>query len=858
MNKVFKVIWSKTKNCYVVASELAKSHTKAPSAKGISRVLVCGVLACVLSCGAVMPVIAAGNANNINADNDATITGADVWEYLQGNGIGLAGGNNASAFDIVIGKDATTNSTASAASIVIGKNAQGLTGNTNLAIGTNAVSDNYAAIAIGTNAVSKGRSSVALGDGIDISGGSSVVAVGTSIRASGNNAVALGHNTYVKNGGIAIGDGAVVQGMSNIAFGRNSVASGSTAVVSVGHKAGDTYYGVSEMSNTDSFVSNYTEYQYEEDFFRKIINVGDGTSANEAATVGQTIELVAGDNVTVVPDDTATNSIGQKRYKISAIGGGASYSAGDNISIENNIVSATGLVKYDNEDKDVASLEGVRGTKLTNLKAANLTQASTDAVIGNQLWSVKQDIIGFASDINRNKANITTLNQSVTDALSSVSAVSDLVDAIDSLKADASLNNLSNQGKAVIATAAADAVQAYMAEHGGSTGNTNESARPRLMALTAPVLTVDPEQGVTQEDLDAKADISYVDNALANKADISDVEALSSTVSNLETNLTGSINTLDSRVSDTESALSTVVDTLDTKADKDAVYTKEETDTKLADKADKTDLDLKADKSELDAKADKDASNIDVDAWAEKLGTGEIAEGNTGLVNGGTVYNTIKELGNNNMVQSDGQTISIGKDDTADSVSIAKADGTGRTLRGVLVDPEDDTSAANVGYVNAIADNFAQGINQGFARMDDKINKTGAGAAALANLHPIDTDGDTKLNIAAGIGRYHGETAGALGLFYKPSDRVMMNISSTVGNNDTMFGAGVSIAVDKPVAGGMSKAQLVKAVNSQAEQIEQQNAKIQQQDAKIQQQDAVNQALLQRIIKLEQSLAEKK
>lgn len=58
MNKVYKVIWSKAKNCYVVASELAKSHTKAPKSGVMSRALVAGVLACVLSCGAVMPVYA--------------------------------------------------------------------------------------------------------------------------------------------------------------------------------------------------------------------------------------------------------------------------------------------------------------------------------------------------------------------------------------------------------------------------------------------------------------------------------------------------------------------------------------------------------------------------------------------------------------------------------------------------------------------------------------------------------------------------------------------------------------------------------------------------------------------------------
>ena len=58
MNKVFKVIWSKTKNMYVVASEFAKSHTKSSRSAVISRTLMAGVLACVLSCGVVMPVMA--------------------------------------------------------------------------------------------------------------------------------------------------------------------------------------------------------------------------------------------------------------------------------------------------------------------------------------------------------------------------------------------------------------------------------------------------------------------------------------------------------------------------------------------------------------------------------------------------------------------------------------------------------------------------------------------------------------------------------------------------------------------------------------------------------------------------------
>ena len=58
VNKIYKVIWNKAKHCYVVVSELAKSHTKSSKSGMMSRSLVAGVLLCVLSCGMVMPVYA--------------------------------------------------------------------------------------------------------------------------------------------------------------------------------------------------------------------------------------------------------------------------------------------------------------------------------------------------------------------------------------------------------------------------------------------------------------------------------------------------------------------------------------------------------------------------------------------------------------------------------------------------------------------------------------------------------------------------------------------------------------------------------------------------------------------------------
>ncbi|WP_278673942.1 ESPR-type extended signal peptide-containing protein [Acidaminococcus fermentans] len=81
--------------------------------------------------------------------------------------------------------------------------------------------------------------------------------------------------------------------------------------------------------------------------------------------------------------------------------------------------------------------------------------------------------------------------------------------------------------------------------------------------------------------------------------------------------------------------------------------------------------------------------------------------------------------------------------------------------------------------------------------LDNRIDKVGANAAAMANLHPMDFDEDSKVSVAAAVGNYRSETAGALGVFYRPTDRVMMNVSTSFGNGENMIGGGVSFKLGK-------------------------------------------------------------
>ena len=104
-------------------------------------------------------------------------------------------------------------------------------------------------------------------------------------------------------------------------------------------------------------------------------------------------------------------------------------------------------------------------------------------------------------------------------------------------------------------------------------------------------------------------------------------------------------------------------------------------------------------------------------------------------------------------------------------------------------------------------------------RMDSKIDKVGAGAAALAGLHPLDFDPDEKWHVAAGIGNYGSETAVAIGAFYQPTDDILYNIATTVGDGRNMVSGGVSIRFGQKSHQSRSKKAMAKEIIELREEV---------------------------------------
>ena len=151
-------------------------------------------------------------------------------------------------------------------------------------------------------------------------------------------------------------------------------------------------------------------------------------------------------------------------------------------------------------------------------------------------------------------------------------------------------------------------------------------------------------------------------------------------------------------------------------------------------------------------------------------------------------------------------TVALDKNITVDSVKVGdktyiSADGLNANDQKVTNVKAGDISETSKDAVNGsqlyktnqeVANNTNR-INQ----LGSRVNKVGAGAAALAALHPMDFDPDDKLTFSAGYGNYGGENAAAIGAYYRPDEKVMFSVGGTVGNGENMVNAGVSFSLDR-------------------------------------------------------------
>ncbi|MDU4557965.1 MAG: ESPR-type extended signal peptide-containing protein [Negativicoccus succinicivorans] len=211
----------------------------------------------------------------------------------------------------------------------------------------------------------------------------------------------------------------------------------------------------------------------------------------------------------------------------------------------------------------------------------------------------------------------------------------------------------------------------------------------------------------------------------------------------------------------------------------------------------------------------------------ENLVVGDITEGDkkvgynlklnkelTGLT---SVTSNEFKAGDNVTINNEGLTIKDGP-----SVTTKGIDAGGKTITNVA-DGKADTDAVNVRQLNAITNRSDQNIailGGKVSELDGRIDRVGAGAAALAALHPLDFDPDDKWDFAAGYGNYSGANAVAIGAYYRPNEDTMFSVGGSFGGGENMVNAGVSVKLGQGNNVTTSKIAMAKEIKDLRAEVE--------------------------------------
>ena len=188
---------------------------------------------------------------------------------------------------------------------------------------------------------------------------------------------------------------------------------------------------------------------------------------------------------------------------------------------------------------------------------------------------------------------------------------------------------------------------------------------------------------------------------------------------------------------------------------------------------------------------------------------GKVEKDNTGIVTGGTVYKETR-------IEKDGNYIK--KNNTAGENLIAL----------------DKQVGINTGKINKNTETINI-LGKQVGNLDTRINRVGAGAAALAGLHPLDFDPEDKWDFAAGYGNYKGANAAAIGAYYRPNEDTMFSIGGSFGGGENMVNAGVSVKLGRGSEYmKLSRAEMAQKLEEQSKEIREMKAKDKERDAQMQ------------------------
>ena len=728
MNRIYKLVWNRVRNCYVVTSELAKSYGRNNGNKlGVTGRVVAGALAVLL-----------GSSLSLGTAFAEGVTSGDgAHKYQQG----IAIGDNAAAVD----------STAS----------NGHSGNTAIAIGANSKASvgnplsqdvNTGAIAIGTGARAD-YASIMIGN-ID----SVPTTTGLSGYALGTTTIGIGQGVKIEN---SVGNG--------ISIGTGSTSSNSFDSVSLG-----TGNNISNGNNNVALGAGINI-----DGLSNVVALGAGSSAEGAVS-------------------TAGMTIGRQNYNF----------AGTNVN---------GTVSIGN---------GTTQRTLTHLAAGRVDAGSTDAVNGSQLFAVAQAAAAARTTITGGSHVSVSSNTGAGGSTNYTISVNG-TDTIAAGNSDLATSNgvyqygqtLINNGLKFGANSASGAANPATAKLGSTVNVVGEGAKADTEYSGDNLKTVVSQDGAGNTTITVKMDKNPTFDSITTIGD-----AHIGGAANIDGNATVGGDThlkQDLQVDGNTNIDGNTTVGGDTHLKQDLQVdgnTNIDGNTTVG-----GDIHLKQD-LQVDGNTNIDGNaavggdthlkqDLQVDGNTNIDGNAAVG-GDTHLkqdlqVDGNTNIDGNTTVGGDTHLKQDLQV--DGNTNIGGNTTIA---GDTHIQQNLQVDGDANIKGdvhAGVGYFNDIQ--LPGGSLTGrLDKMDTRINRVGAGAAALSALHPQDFDPDNKWDFATGYGNYKDAHAVAVGAFYRPNEDTMFSVGGSFGGGENMVNAGVTFKLGQKSTVSRSKVSMAKEI----------------------------------------------
>ena len=794
MNHIYKVIWNHAKHCYTVVSEITKNHSH--SNKRVRSMTAVVAAAMMLTGFGGMAIEAANPAND---DVNIAVGKGASTNTTMGNPVGLVSGY-----------------------IAIGENAYAWNGGNPDGIGRK---ESY--LDFNQGAVSK-------------SGLLTKAKVTNGTKLAG--AIAIGKNTMARTGSVTVGDYTYVgklgdievdpakkmtlnNGVYSTTLGASSYNSGSMSSVTgafsiISHK--ESKYNLYEMQNFGATVygslnsiESSKSTSSAAGTANSVLGFGNRTQNTNASLVWGTgnevtnsIEKVKLNNLNwnqVSASDAqkqiieAMQSSDYAGGSVMAIGGGnkadwATYS--QLLGVQNTLTGT---------EEDVSKLTMINGYKNTVANAQNTTIIGSN----NNATNVKSTIIMGDENTLEGRQGVISLGNKNT------------IEADDAVAIGNGTTVRAESGVAIGVGSVADRVAGSL---GAFAPDTSLVGARSTWTSTAGAFSVgDTVNNITRQITNVAAgseDTDAVNVAQLKKAlESIDIDA-------------GTGIKVDKITKDGKTTYKIFTNIEGSKTDTD-------TTTVTSNKTDAGSTDTSQGATNGTSSSTGDKLTIGTETKATSFGaddnkTADVKPGQTLKINGDKQNISTSVNGNSIKVE-------LKKDITVDSVtagdtsistngltikdgpSITKTgiDGGNQKVTGVEVGEISSTSkdAVNGSQLFATNQQVAQNA-QSINKLGNRINKVGAGAAALAALHPLDFDPDDKWDFAAGYGNYNGENAAAIGAYYRPNEDTMFSVGGSFGNGENMVNAGVSLKLGQGNHVSTSKVAMAKEIKDLRKELE--------------------------------------